>query len=109
MSRVTFKETVRIPGVLLPAGTYDFKGSDNQNTVLVSGRDGRIIAAVPARAITMSAAGSTFTLQRSASDKSLEVVNWRADGTHGFEFLYPAAQASEQAPVLAKRDAPPTP
>jgi hypothetical protein len=93
-SRVTFSVAVRLPGTLLPAGTYEFRGTDNTNTVLVFRANGQFISAVPARGITRLAAGETVTLRRLLSDASSEVVAWYFDETKGFAFIYPRAEAS---------------
>jgi hypothetical protein len=101
---VTFSVAVRLPGTLLPAGTYEFRGTDNTNTVLVYRADGQFIAAVPARGITRSAAGETVTLRLLLADAPSEVIAWYFDDKKGFEFIYPRAEVSKTAPTNRQKE-----
>jgi len=100
LTYVTFSGPVSVPGMTLPAGTYEFKLIDsntNRNVVQIFNREGTklftTLLAVPAQ--RMEPTGDpVITFKETASDRPPAVHYWYYAGDlAGNELVYPKSQA----------------
>jgi hypothetical protein len=103
-TKVTFNQTVQIPGRVLPAGTYWFMLPENvnqHNQVRIFNADRTILYATvftndARRAQTTG--HSAFTFAERGSSQPQAIVTWFYPGrTTGHEFLYPNQVQKELA------------
>ncbi len=94
---ITFREAVRIPGQVLPAGTYVFKrqmegAAADGNLIRISNEDGtRVIAFIQTLPVERKdATGNTvLTFVESSKGRPPVLVEWFYPGSlQGHEFLY---------------------
>ena len=89
---VTFSTPVQLPGVLLPAGSYQFAITGGR-TVRVSGADGRNLATLPVVPITRATPGNIVIMRPPLAGAPPEVsALYAGGGTAGVEFVYRKAQ-----------------
>jgi hypothetical protein len=95
--KITFREAVRIPGQVLPAGTYIFKrqmegAAADGNLIRISNADDtRLIAFIQTLPVTReNVTGSTvLTFVESSKGRPPVLVEWFYPGSlQGHEFLY---------------------
>ena len=86
--QATFSGPVRLPGLILPAGTYTFKIVDRLGTMAaVFNKSHKLIAQIPVIAITRANPGPSVVLDSSSPDS--HVAAWYADGQRsGYAFVY---------------------
>ena len=85
---VTFKTPVQLPGVLLPAGSYQFAITGGR-IVRVSGADGRNLATLAVVPITRSTPGTIVIMRPPLAGAPAEVsALYAGGGTAGVEFVY---------------------
>ncbi len=103
-TRVTFSQPVRIPGRVLPAGTYWFilpQDVTDHNQVRIYNSDrtvfyGTVITINAERPRATDNSAFTFTVHESTQPQAL--VSWFYPGeTIGHEFLYPKQVSTELA------------
>jgi hypothetical protein len=115
LTKVTFSEPVEVPGMVLPAGTYEFKMLDSpgdRDIVQIYNADQTIleetVLAVPDERI--HATGKTvirFSERPSGSPQAVKA--WFYPGSHtGIEFVYPTGQPNWRRPTR-KRSIRPAP
>jgi hypothetical protein len=86
---VTFSTSVQLPGVLLPAGSYQFAVTGAGRTVRVSDADGRNLATFSVVPITRSTLGSVVIMRPSLAGAPPEVsALYAGGGRAGLEFVY---------------------
>jgi len=91
-TNTTFSNPVQLPGVLLPAGSYQFAVASDRRSVVVSGADHRIIATLMVVPVTRAQPGTVILTRPSIGGAAPEVTALYLDGgTSGFEFVRPAA------------------
>jgi hypothetical protein len=96
---VTFDHPVEVPGKVLPAGTYVFKTSDNDDFVQVFSANQKqlfaTVAAIPADRPAQDTDNDSFVqLTRTRADAPQEIEGLFVAGrTTGFQFVYPVTQA----------------
>lgn len=101
-TKLTFSESVQIPGRVLPAGTYLFTTDSNPGSKVVrifsAGRTTLYATLLTASVEQLEPASKTeITLAGHGSQPEV-VVTWFYPGrTVGHEFLYPRQQAKELA------------
>jgi hypothetical protein len=96
-SKVTFGTTVQLPGVLVPAGAYQFRGKAGDKFVTVIDEASHVVATLAVVETTRAASGAVVTLRRSGASTPAEVTAWYpTGGTSGFEFIY-SRQATPHA------------
>ena len=112
-SKLTFSAPIRIPGQVLPAGTYLFKlaDSNNRNVVRIFNPNGTHLYATLQTISTERSepTGETVVTLAEQPDKTAPaLVNWFYPGSiTGYEFTYPKqeeqqiAQARQQS-IVAK-------
>jgi len=92
---VTIDQPVEIPGVVLGAGTYEFKiaGADMPDVVQIFDRDGRqlvaTLMAIPVYRSTPSDDSTIKVGERSAGSPPAIEQWFRPGENYGLEFLYP--------------------
>ena len=94
---VTFDHPVEVPGKVLPAGTYVFKTSDNDELVQVFSANNKGIFAtfyaIPAYRSEMHNDDSFVQLSKTAARAPQEIEGLFVAGrTIGYQFLYPATK-----------------
>jgi hypothetical protein len=86
---VTFSVPVQLPGVVLPAGRYQFALARDARSVVVSGADHRIVTTVAVVRTTRLQAGDLVTMRPSTDGAPAQVsALYSGGGTTGVEFLY---------------------
>jgi hypothetical protein len=91
-TNTTFSNPVQLPGVLLPAGTYQFAVASDRRSVVVSDADRRIVATLMVVPVTRAQRGTVILMRPSIGGAAPEVTALYLDGgTNGFEFVRPAA------------------
>jgi hypothetical protein len=105
-SKLTFNQSVQIPGRVLPAGTYWFilAGTDSRNLVRVYSSDRSTLYAtiltINADRPNSSIADTTVTFAARGAMQPETMVLWFYPGhSSGHQFLYPAADQKELAQV----------
>lgn len=109
---ITFSQPVMLPGVTLPAGTYQFRlvnPYSSHRTVQVLSADGRtpyaMLPAIPAlRAESSMTPDARFIEAPRTVAWPLKQL-WAPGSSYGWEFLYPKAQADAIARIARKPDA----
>jgi len=115
-TKLTFSESVEVPGQVLPAGTYWFSLVDNgsdRNVVQIWNADRTqlvtTILAIPD--YRMQPKGKTvINFEERPADQPEAIQSWFYPGnTHGAAFVYPKARATQLAkqtsrPVLSMRN-----
>ena len=104
LTKVTFGESVEIPGAVLPAGSYWFVlvGSDfTRNIVRIYSSDWKTVYATESTVNTghlEPAPGTTITLAERPSSQPQALLEWRFPGeTVGHEFQYRKPEKKELA------------
>lgn len=101
-TKVTFSESVQVPGKVLPAGTYVFKllnSSSDRHIVQIFNEDHTslitTVMAIPNQ--RLEPAGKTIlTYQERPSDQPMALNAWFYPGDNfGQQFIYPKAEAQE--------------
>jgi hypothetical protein len=98
----TFSESVKLPGVVLPAGRYMFKHADavlNPDVVQVFSHDGRTIygtfLTIPENRLTAHD-DATVTLEEARVGTPEAIKDWFYPGSRtGYEFVYHDHQAAK--------------
>ena len=84
----TFKSAVQLPGVLLPAGTYQFAVAADRRSVVVSDADRRIVTTLMVVPTTRASRGAVLVMRNDVSGPAPEVAAMYLDGgRNGFEFV----------------------
>lgn len=85
----TFSTAVQLPGVRLPAGSYQFSVTRDGRTVRVSGTDGRTFGTFAVLPIRRSVPGEIVVMRPSVAGAPPEVsALYGRAGTTGVEFVY---------------------
>lgn len=105
-SKITFNQSVRIPGRVLPAGTYWFVLADsitNRNTVQIFNSDRSTLYATVQTITTerlKPTDHSAITFAEQTVMPTNAIVNWFYPGLNsGHEFAYPGSEERELARV----------
>jgi hypothetical protein len=86
---VTFSGPVQLPGVVLPAGSYQFALARDARSVVVFAADHRVVTTVVVIGITRALAGSLVTMRPSTDGAPPQVsALYSGGGTTGVEFVY---------------------
>jgi hypothetical protein len=89
----TFKSAVQLPGVVLPAGTYQFAVAHDRRSVVVSDADRRIVTTLMVVPTSRARRGDVVVMRRDTAGPTAEVVAMFLDGgRNGFEFVRPEAK-----------------
>jgi len=92
-TKATFSGAVQLPGVVLPAGSYNFSLTLDGRSVVVADADHRVITTLTVIPITRSKAGAVVTLRPSVAGAAPEVSAFYSDGgTAGVAFLHRGKQ-----------------
>src|SRR5437588_7738332 len=111
-TKITFKEPVKVPGQVLPAGTYVFKlldSTSNRHVVQIFNEDHTqlitTVMAIPNQ--RLEPAGKTILrYDERPADQPVALAAWFYPGDNfGQEFVYPKGEA-EQLSRLNKREVP---
>src|SRR5438270_3019112 len=111
-TKITFKEPVKVPGQVLPAGTYVFKlldSTSNRHVVQIFNEDHThlitTVMAIPNQ--RLEPAGKTIlTYEERPADQPMALAAWFYPGDNfGQQFVYPKSEA-EQLSRLNKREVP---
>jgi hypothetical protein len=91
-TNTTFSNPVQLPGVLLPAGNYQFAVASDRRSVVVFDADHRIVATLMVIPVTRAQRGTVILMKPSIGGAAPEVSALYLDGgTNGFEFVRTAA------------------
>lgn len=103
---LTFAESVQVPGMVLPAGTYVFKLEDsqgNRHVVQIWSEDGtKLITTVLtiSNEQTEPAGKTVITYDERPTGEPIAVKEWFYPGDNrGHEFVYPKSRAAELSTV----------
>ncbi len=101
-TRFTFSQPVRIPGRVLPAGTYRFQlaDSDDRHLVQIFREDRTLVATLYSVPRVRSGRGldAAITLANRGATEPQAIVSWFFVGeTQGHELLYPQQENQELA------------
>jgi hypothetical protein len=108
-STVTVHTAVRLPGVVLTPGRYDFEPTFNgSNVVLIRSYDDRFSMFIPTIHISRSSRGAIISLRSPVAGSVPEMATWYPDGgTIGYGFVPqiagPNALSAGQLANLDKR------
>jgi hypothetical protein len=100
-TKLTFSESVQIPGQILPAGTYVFKmanADDYRNTVQIFNADGSVLYATlqTISAERLKTADDTVITLAEAPGEPVALLKWFYPGSLvGNEFIYPKDKEKE--------------
>ena len=104
MTKLTFSESVQVPGRILPAGTYQFvlaKNDSNRNIVEIFNADGTELYATVQTVSAergRKAYGTSVTLAQRPNGQPEALVTWFYPGNDiGHEFVYSKQAESELA------------
>lgn len=87
-TNTTFSNPVQLPGVLLPAGNYQFAVASDRRSVVISDADHRIVATLMVVPVTRAQRGTVILMRPSIGGAAPEVTALYLDGgTNGFEFV----------------------